>query len=619
MNTFKQQQRAEPVPKPGFIVGDEVYCHHKGGPVSGRVAAHGKHGITLEVSGQHHRIRWEHVLGHKKRAGQQYHVVEEGEDGMIVQDGSGLRQYVAVPPEAREEQMIVKAGQGQRIALLLKAGEVGGYMGRPGLTKKQITDKRGVVTTKWVRTNPDEHGPAQQGQHVGWVNGDHKGHGQVAAAGRDGVTARDSSGGVHRVPHGNVTHRWEGEGAPDHSPHDTPRQEPEKPNWDARQDGESDKAYAKRVVDKGPAVGHLPEDHGRYFNDGGQVVPLSNLHSTKSDEENQQGGDNGPKRMLAAYHGALGKRDPITVMPHATKEGHHEVVDGNGTLTSAKKLGWKSLPVKVVSREEGERMKAEDAAIEAAKGAGLEKYKGLPPKAKQPTSDPDELFKKGEEGLQQLKEWLDLGKGVASQMGYQTMTKSPADVTPEEWDKPGGMLFIASLKGRDRSEEKVRDDYKGDWSKLLDVVRCTMAADNLHDISDALRTLESKGLKPMQVPKDKFTKPTDVGYRDFNFIVQLPNGMAAEVQFNTKDMLRAKNEAHHYYEVTRKIAGKYESAGTADQPDKWDEKDRQDYQQAFEEQQRIYHAGWADHVKKHYGSAEKMVKSFSKLVLFWSK
>jgi hypothetical protein len=218
------QARPEPVPKPGVIVGDEVYCHHPAGPHAGRVASHGKHGVTLEggIKG-----RWEHVLGHKRRAGQEYTVVDEGEDGCIVQDKNGLKQFIAVPPEARQEQMIVKSQAGERLALFIKA-DGSPYMGRAGLTKKQIVDKRGVTTTKWVRAGQDMPAP-KVGHHVGWVNGMHKGHGQVMTSGADGVTAKDPAGGVHRVPHGSVTHHWASTQPPDRPPHDTPTIEPPKP------------------------------------------------------------------------------------------------------------------------------------------------------------------------------------------------------------------------------------------------------------------------------------------------------------------------------------------------------------------------------------------------------
>lgn len=85
--------------------GDEIYFHKGGQPVSGKVLCAGKHGCTVEHDGKPHKLKWEHVAGHKKRAEQHYTVVEEGEDGIIVQDASGKRRLVSIPPEARAERL----------------------------------------------------------------------------------------------------------------------------------------------------------------------------------------------------------------------------------------------------------------------------------------------------------------------------------------------------------------------------------------------------------------------------------------------------------------------------------------------------------------------------------
>ena len=85
--------------------GDEVYFTKNRQPVCGKVACSGKHGCTVEHGGKQHKVKWEHVLGHKKRSTQRYHVADEGEDGMIVRDSAGRHHYVAIPPEAREEHL----------------------------------------------------------------------------------------------------------------------------------------------------------------------------------------------------------------------------------------------------------------------------------------------------------------------------------------------------------------------------------------------------------------------------------------------------------------------------------------------------------------------------------
>mgnify|MGYP006347585473 FL=1 len=203
-----QQQAAPAIP--GCVPGDEVYLHHPNGPVIARIVAHGEHGITADVKGRQHKVKWDKVLGHRRRAAVDMHVEDEGEDGMVVRDQHGKRHYVAIPPEAREENMVVKSLGGQARALFLK-----GMAPRAGLTEKKITDKNGVQTTRWVSNTG---APASVGHHVAFQNGEHTGHGQVKAVGKDGVTVHDPSGGEHRVTHDKLTHRWEGEGTPTEGP-----------------------------------------------------------------------------------------------------------------------------------------------------------------------------------------------------------------------------------------------------------------------------------------------------------------------------------------------------------------------------------------------------------------
>ena len=91
--------------------GDEVYFHKAGQPVSGKVLSAGRHGCTVEHGGQQHKVKWEHIAGHKKRAPQRYTVVEEGEDGHIVQDASGRRRLMMIPQEAKSEQLQLQNGK----------------------------------------------------------------------------------------------------------------------------------------------------------------------------------------------------------------------------------------------------------------------------------------------------------------------------------------------------------------------------------------------------------------------------------------------------------------------------------------------------------------------------
>jgi hypothetical protein len=84
---------------------DEVFFHHKGKPKVGKVLAVGKHGCTVDHEGEQHKLKWEHISGHKKRAPQQYKILHHGDDGMIIENQSGMQHYVGIPSESRAEQL----------------------------------------------------------------------------------------------------------------------------------------------------------------------------------------------------------------------------------------------------------------------------------------------------------------------------------------------------------------------------------------------------------------------------------------------------------------------------------------------------------------------------------
>ena len=111
-----KNQRQQQAAGPRAYAGDEVFFHKGVRPVSGKVLCTGKHGCTIEHGGQRHKVKWHDVVGHKKRAIQRYHVLEEGEDGLIVSDGSGRTRYVGIPSEARGERLVLDGGARPRSA-----------------------------------------------------------------------------------------------------------------------------------------------------------------------------------------------------------------------------------------------------------------------------------------------------------------------------------------------------------------------------------------------------------------------------------------------------------------------------------------------------------------------
>lgn len=183
--------------------GDHVYCRRADGtPVSGKVLAVGEHGCTVEVDGEQHKILWADVLGHKARLKHRVTVVDSGEDGALVEDENGERQYIAM-------------NKAQPPILLLKSG----IKNRAGLSLQEVTDKRGNRVHKWKRTAQDEGGDRdtglehdergaargygthdiEPGDAVTFRTKTGRGRGEVVSAGKDGATIRDDHGNQHQV------------------------------------------------------------------------------------------------------------------------------------------------------------------------------------------------------------------------------------------------------------------------------------------------------------------------------------------------------------------------------------------------------------------------------------
>jgi hypothetical protein len=210
----------------------------------------------------------------------------------------------------------------------------------------------------------------------------------------------------------------------------------------------------------------------------------------------------------------------------------------------------------------------------------------------------DALAAKGKTANQHLQEFLDWGKGIGNQLGFDTIM--PGDMTEEQFDErlkqPGGIVQLAPVKGPARSAEKVNADYRGDWSKLLDIARATIAVDSVDDIHNVLDTMRKNGVEWSRQPKDRITKPPDeTGYRDVMTNVTMPNGVVSEVQIHLKPMLLAKKVAHHQYETMRSIDAKTKTENRLRNAE-----EEATFQKALKESQQIYGEAW----KKATGGAE---------------
>jgi hypothetical protein len=181
---------------------------------------------------------------------------------------------------------------------------------------------------------------------------------------------------------------------------------------------------------------------------------------------------------------------------------------------------------------------------------------------------------------------FNLGEGVCAELGFQSMTVPPEAV---DWklSEKGGMLFIAPLKDRVRAREKVERQYDSNWSKLLDLVRCTIAVDTWEEIRPLIRALMESGMKLACRPKDRFAEPLDSGYRDLWLNIVMANGHIAEMQIHLKKILEAKAKTQPHYEIERVLGAKAEAGTITDT-------ERSNLRAAISKQIAIYRDAWSD-------------------------
>lgn len=213
-----------------------------------------------------------------------------------------------------------------------------------------------------------------------------------------------------------------------------------------------------------------------------------------------------------------------------------------------------------------------------------------PGAVRQPATDWAQMQAKGAEAREAFAAGL---TSVAKSLGLKSDVAAPEHLTTDQLANGDGYLFVAPNKSQARAEEKVENDYGGDWSMLKDMVRGTIAVSTMQEITAAIDAAEAAGFKLAARPKDKFTNPTSEGYRDINALMKMPNGMVAELQFNLKPMLEAKEKVHAAYADQQKLQRKN---GSEEPNEKWSDDDRAEFDKLRNQQRAAYGAAW-DKVK----------------------
>lgn len=158
----------------------------------------------------------------------------------------------------------------------------------------------------------------------------------------------------------------------------------------------------------------------------------------------------------------------------------------------------------------------------------------------QPVQSLNELYdraKKAEKPFKNLME--ETAKKFNSEVMY----------TPPEYAEPGTIL-----KSSSSSKRKLAKELGNDPKLLRDVIRATIASDTVEDTRKAAaQFIGEQGDNILRV-KDRYVNALAGGYRDILINYRTPEGLVAEVQFNSKNMVKAKNEtAHALYETAREL------------------------------------------------------------------
>lgn len=113
--------------------------------------------------------------------------------------------------------------------------------------------------------------------------------------------------------------------------------------------------------------------------------------------------------------------------------------------------------------------------------------------------------------------------------------------------------YLPGQKSRFRAQQKIIAELNGKPNMLTDLVRGSVIATNINDListyNDLIHYADVCGVK------NRFSRPTDSGYRDIKLLIRLPNShFIVEIQLHLKEIATIKNGAEHsIYEQIQKI------------------------------------------------------------------
>lgn len=146
-------------------------------------------------------------------------------------------------------------------------------------------------------------------------------------------------------------------------------------------------------------------------------------------------------------------------------------------------------------------------------------------------------------------------RAKAGEPAFKETTEKLAEITggTVHWQSVGSYPGT-HLKGLDSSTRKLAAELDNDRTRLVDVMRTTLVYKTAEEARQGVAaTIQAHGEENIVRIKDRHVNPVS-GYRDILMNVRTPNGVIAEVQFNTSNLMAAKmGEGHRLYEQTRAL------------------------------------------------------------------
>lgn len=270
-----------------------------------------------------------------------------------------------------------------------------------------------------------------------------------------------------------------------------------------------------------------------------------------------------------------------------------------------------------------------------------EEERNLPELPSQDTTDPDELFREVSETHEKQLDWLNRGNGIDAAIDGNVFEIEDAineglamglkgddlgdyisNRIKEETSRDEPLILIGPPKKRDRAQEKVDEKFDGDWSKMTDLVRSSIAVDTYEDMKNLVKKLKASGLKLGSAPLNRFLNPTEAGYRDIKLDVEFENGHVGELQLHVKPIMKVKESAHKLYETVRSIKAEAKEEGREDLT----AEEQREVDEANAKMKAIYDQAWQEasnpsqrkesHVMKRKAMATKYF-NFDGIPAYW--